>query len=412
MGRTWRFADFEFSTARGLERDGAVIALQPKARGLLELLLRADGATVSKEAVAAALWLSETVSDDSIARVVYQLRKALGDAGPAVLRTVYGEGSQLTCPIQEDVRAGPPPGDSASAVIGAVNELAASRTSVAMAQAKETLRFAIGRNPDFAAAWVHMADCVAVQAWRGFIAPETAALEIAEACARALSIDPRNAGAIAVSGWGIALLSGRVAEGRKRLDLAVAMAPGAWLIRYYRAWLRALERDLTAALAEAEAAVAANPLDRRPIIMHILLKLFAGETGCADALAIKAQKLRPDVATLFVLRSIAAGVAGNARRALALVGSAADISPRDPFTVGQLAYAYAKTGDIDKARSALDLAMQDAQYSTPALLAAPMLALGERAGARRLLERAEARHCPWRAFAWCDPRLKPLHSTG
>ena len=88
MGRTWRFADFEFSTARGLERDGAVIALQPKARGLLELLLRADGATVSKEAVAAALWLSETVSDDSIARVVYQLRKALGDAGPAVLRTV------------------------------------------------------------------------------------------------------------------------------------------------------------------------------------------------------------------------------------------------------------------------------------------------------------------------------------
>ena len=38
----WDFADFEFSLGEGLRQEGRDINLQPKARQLLELLLRSE----------------------------------------------------------------------------------------------------------------------------------------------------------------------------------------------------------------------------------------------------------------------------------------------------------------------------------------------------------------------------------
>jgi len=275
MDRIWRFADLEYSTECGLQSSGASVALQPKVRGLLELLLRAQGATVSKGAIAAALWPTEAISDESLARIVHMLRKALKNAGVDVVRTVYGNGVQLTCPIEE-ADAEPLPGHAAGVdMLRTVREVAAGRTSAAVA----ALRFAIGLDPDFASAWVLMADCIAVQAMRGAVAPEAAVLEIGEACGKALKLDPRDAGALAVSGWSLGALSGRLAEGQKRLDQAVAMAPDSYLIRYYRAWVRCLDRDLTDALADIEVAFAAHPLERALLTMHVWLRLCRGGDG-------------------------------------------------------------------------------------------------------------------------------------
>ncbi len=412
MDRIWRFADLEYSTECGLQSSGASVALQPKVRGLLELLLRAQGATVSKGAIAAALWPTEAISDESLARIVHMLRKALKNAGVDVVRTVHGNGVQLTCPIEE-ADAEPLPGHAAGVdMLRTVREVAAGRTSAAVAEAKETLRFAIGLDPDFASAWVLMADCIAVQAMRGAVAPEAAVLEIGEACGKALKLDPRDAGALAVSGWSLGALSGRLAEGQKRLDQAVAMAPDSYLIRYYRAWVRCLDRDLTDALADIEVAFAAHPLERALLTMHVWLRLCRGETAVADLLANKAVKVRPDADTLLVMRSIALGADGQAQRALAYAERAAEIARKDRFTLSQLCYAYAEAGQAGKARKTLELVIPGPDGYAPAYLAAPLVALGELTGARRMIERSKARCCPWRAFAWCDPRLRPLRADG
>ena len=411
MGKSWRFEGFGYSTERGLERGETRIPLQPKARGLIELLLRAGGAAVSKETIAAALWPGDAASDESIARVVYHLRKALNAAGADVVRTLYGEGVQLSCPVEEHAGKDPPPDDAAALqMMRTVGEIAANRSSVAMAQAKQTLRFVILRYPKFAPAWAQMADCVAVEAWRGFIAPEAAASWIGEACATALSLDPRNAAAIAVSGWALAILSDKRDEGQRRLKHALDLAPNAWLIRYYRSWVCALNKDLDAALDEVQAAFVAHPLERGTIIMQAWLRLCRGEPDIADALASEALNLRPDVASLLVLRSIASGVVGDRRRAVIHAERGARIMDRDPFALSQLCYAYAEAGAVAEARRTFDLLAPRPDGYVPGFLAAPLLAMGDRACAERVIERAAAQKCPWRAFMWCDPRLKPVQS--
>jgi len=77
---SWIFAGFEFSPDKGLRRQGRSIELSPKAQGLLELLLRAPGALVTKAAIAEALWPRGAASDESIARVGFVLRRTLEDA--------------------------------------------------------------------------------------------------------------------------------------------------------------------------------------------------------------------------------------------------------------------------------------------------------------------------------------------
>jgi Flp pilus assembly protein TadD len=123
-------------------------------------------------------------------------------------------------------------------------------------------------------------------------------------------------------------------------------------------------------------------------------------------------KLRPDADMLQVLRSIALGAAGDKRRAVTHAENAAAISEGDRLTLSQLSYAYAAAGETAKARRTFDIVMRGWQSYAPAYLAAPLLALGDEAGARRLIDRATAQHCPWRAFVWCDPRLKPMLSAG
>jgi DNA-binding winged helix-turn-helix (wHTH) protein len=101
----WRFSGLLYSPARGLERDGAAIDLQPKVRSLLELLLRAEGDVVGKSEIGEALWPHETASDNSIARCVSQLRKTLAANGcSGAVKTVYGTGVRLTAPVYRDGR--------------------------------------------------------------------------------------------------------------------------------------------------------------------------------------------------------------------------------------------------------------------------------------------------------------------
>lgn len=97
-------------TARTLTRDGSQVELPPKLFELLSALLESRPRPLSKDELHARLWPEGFVSDSSLARLVSELRKAIGDKsrGPKLIRTVHGFGYAFDSSSVTATPAGPP----------------------------------------------------------------------------------------------------------------------------------------------------------------------------------------------------------------------------------------------------------------------------------------------------------------
>ena len=84
-----------------LLRDGRAVPLKPKAFDTLLLLLENRGRVVSKEEMFGALWPGTAIEESSLSQNIYELRKALGDAGPehAYIQTVPRRGYRFVAPV-------------------------------------------------------------------------------------------------------------------------------------------------------------------------------------------------------------------------------------------------------------------------------------------------------------------------
>jgi adenylate cyclase len=105
-----RFEGFVFDPVRGalLDADGVQVALRPKTYAALKYLLANRGRLIARDELLDAVWPGIFVSDDSITQCVAEIRRALGEHGPRVLRTVPKRGYLFEAP------AGP--GEAAQAV--------------------------------------------------------------------------------------------------------------------------------------------------------------------------------------------------------------------------------------------------------------------------------------------------------
>ena len=88
---SFAFAGFRFSERRKeLTRDGVAIPLGSRAAGLLVVLLRHAGRTVSKEALIEAVWPDRVVEDNNLTVHLSALRRALGER-PGGERFIHNE---------------------------------------------------------------------------------------------------------------------------------------------------------------------------------------------------------------------------------------------------------------------------------------------------------------------------------
>jgi DNA-binding winged helix-turn-helix (wHTH) protein len=119
MGRTsvklaaWRtnrwlaVADFVFEpfrldeSERRLTRGTQVVHLEPKVFDVLRYLLAHAGNLVEKRVLVDAVWSQAIVSDNSLTRVIHQIRAELGDdsESPAYIETVPGSGYRFIAPV-------------------------------------------------------------------------------------------------------------------------------------------------------------------------------------------------------------------------------------------------------------------------------------------------------------------------
>lgn len=97
---TFRFDAFELDTQRRtLRRAGTDVGLRPLAFDALVCLVRHAGQVVTKDALIAAVWPGLVVTDDSIARCISDIRRALGDVEQKIIKTVPRRGYTLAVPV-------------------------------------------------------------------------------------------------------------------------------------------------------------------------------------------------------------------------------------------------------------------------------------------------------------------------
>ena len=100
-----QFADYVLDVdARTVSRETAAIHLSPKAFELLAALVEHRGRAMSKSELLERVWPGVFVSDASLARVVREIRAALGDSphDAHIVRTVHGYGYAFAAAISED----------------------------------------------------------------------------------------------------------------------------------------------------------------------------------------------------------------------------------------------------------------------------------------------------------------------
>src|SRR5450432_376220 len=88
-----RFDRYVLDLDRGcLLLNGSDIALRPKTFAVLHYLIENPGRLVSKDELFAAVWPNLTVTDDALVQSVGELRRALGNDGPRLIRTIPRRG--------------------------------------------------------------------------------------------------------------------------------------------------------------------------------------------------------------------------------------------------------------------------------------------------------------------------------
>jgi TolB-like protein/DNA-binding winged helix-turn-helix (wHTH) protein/tetratricopeptide (TPR) repeat protein len=120
---TMLFDAFELDgQRRTLRRSGAEVELRPLAFDALSFLVQHAGRVVTKDELIAAVWPGLVVTDDSIARCISDIRRALGDVEQRIIKTLPRRGYTLAVPVKS---AEPHSAQLESAAVGALRAAAA-----------------------------------------------------------------------------------------------------------------------------------------------------------------------------------------------------------------------------------------------------------------------------------------------
>ena len=101
------FGPYRFVAGDGLWRDGHVVALPPRALGVLTTLLATPGEVVTKQALMDAVWPDTFVTESSLLEAIGLLRDTLGDdrKQPTYIQTVHRRGYRFVGKIVPETRS-------------------------------------------------------------------------------------------------------------------------------------------------------------------------------------------------------------------------------------------------------------------------------------------------------------------
>lgn len=98
--KDYRFGPYLLCNEHMLYRDKRLLSVPPKELAVLNLLLQHAGKLVTKHDIIRRVWHSDNVTDESLTRCIYNLRKILKESSKLrYIETIYGKGYRFICPI-------------------------------------------------------------------------------------------------------------------------------------------------------------------------------------------------------------------------------------------------------------------------------------------------------------------------
>lgn len=414
----YEFAGFSFTLTQGLFFKGHHIALAPKLREILDILLSCEGREISKDDLIARGWPDVAIADTSLYRCIYLLRKALQHPdGIEIISTHYNQGLRIAVPVHKAPGALP---SSASRLLQ-TSSIAALETwqqgrefmgrhgPTDIEMALKAFRKAVELDPDYFPAWLGQAKCHIVQAFRGYFPPREAGVLGLTAVQRALEIAPDDASALAARAWINGAIEWQFDRAFVELNRAANLDALNWTVRFHRAWiLHVLERH-SEALIDLRTALVLNPLAPAVHTLYAWVLFCTQLEGEALTYMKQAVLEMPQEDSLQMTLSVIASHLGHNRLAIKIGTRAVKSSQRLPIWLAHFAYVLANAGRAKEAQALLRELEAGSPVSAPASLLAPAyIALNRPEEALECLKRSYTQHCPWFLISRHDPRLKSI----
>lgn len=386
--------------------DGARIVLVPKAATLLRVLAERGGRVVTKDELMAAVWPDVTVEESNLAKLVFVLRKHLGELA---IETVPRRGYRLVAPVQ----LGEPPREVTPAAYDLYLQgryFWNRRPGDVVWSALECFQKAIELAPGFAPAWAGMADVYAtLGSWEAGALPHSEAHAKAWSYAtRALELDPTLVDAITTRAYTTLHYAWDLDAAEQRFRRALEVAPRyAPALHWYSHCLAAAGR-VAESLEHSRLALAQEPMN---MLLHVHLAwhhVIAGAAAEARTQAERVIAMDPQFHWGHYFAGWAADALGEHARAVDAMREAVRCSTDDHVMRAGLARAYAVAGDRAAALAITDeLAPRGLFDYEIALVHA---GLGEADAALAAIVRARDARSGWLAYARVDARLAAVRA--
>jgi DNA-binding winged helix-turn-helix (wHTH) protein/tetratricopeptide (TPR) repeat protein len=449
----YEFGPFRLhETAGKLTRGLDELHLTAKGFATLLFLVERAGSLVSKDELLDRVWPDGFVEPANLTQTIYVLRKTLDDADARLIETVPGRGYRFAAPVQISsepeqlsvasrgrspllVRllwpafaavlavvfmalrsSAPSAGQSGSVSLEAHRDYVlgryywSQRTYPGVLLGMRYFKAALHSSPAYAQAYSGIADSYAIIGYYSAAnsSPRMRALTLARAAAmRAISLDPNLAEAHASLGFTDSLIGANERETSREFQRSIALDPAYATAREWYSWFLFYHHDPQGALAQMEQARNLDPLS--PIINFALANqlFFSRRYEEASEQWHQAISIDPNTEIGFYGAGLSDEELGNFQLAAQEFRHALTLSPKDPDTMGALAYVLARTQQPDGARRLLQKISR--MKPLPAYdMALVSDALGQRAEALRWLSVAESEHDHNVVNYSMDPRMDGL----
>lgn len=284
------------------------------------------------------------------------------------------------------------------------------RTEAGLRQSATHFEKALELAPDYAPAWVGLADAYAVLGFYDYLPPREAFPRARDAANRALELDPDNASAWATLGYVALYYDWDLEAGEAAFQLAIELDPtDSKSHQWYANLLTAAGR-----FPEAEREMRrATELDPLSLIANAALgwvRYFAGRHEAALEQLRLSLELDPDFELAYLWRGWSLEALNRYDEALPALEEAVERSGGTGITTASLARIHALRGDRKKARSLLADLETDDTYQPAYEIGKAWLALDERNKAMDWLERALEQRSHSMVFIHVDPQLDALRN--
>lgn len=418
---SYEFGPYRLLFHQGLFRGVEYVPLAPKEFSVLCALASRLGSIVTKEQLIAEVWPRENVSDESIARCIYVLRRTLeqttGGEGRIYIQTVHRRGYRMAVPVQrfdESAQTVPAPTEQQESALDQCR-LGFSRLGFSSAgdieQAVLCFQKALELDNACAMAYAGLGEATIIQSGRGWLDVDTARQMLRGMVEAGKQFDPRSGFVYALSAFVAGLYewdwpraeadSRRAAElgGGYQASIALGMV--------------ALCQDRAAeAIPHLEAAVRVAPYIPHCHDMLIWSLLAQEDFERAHAQSRRAAEMLPSITNIFQTYSVAAGCAERHDEAVVAAERAVLLSDRELHALAGLVTALHGAGRTAEARKVYDEIHRRALKETAiwSWLAPEVLLVDGREAGLIALERARDARCCILPIKLTDPRLRRLRS--